>query len=183
MNQKILPVIGDFKTFELFLKSKNTWCVLMDFHVNFLEDLIRQLHQHNKKGIVHMDMVKGLQNDMYGTQFMCQKLHVDGIISTKPKTIETAIQNHVISILRVFLIDTRSLIRGAHMAQTLHPDYVEILPGVIPNVVEMMHEHCQVDLIGGGLIRSKEDIEQCLKQGMCAITTSNLKLCEWEDAL
>lgn len=183
MDQKILPVINDFKTFEKFLKSNQTWCVLMDFHVNFIEDLIKQLHGVNKKGIVHMDLVKGIQNDNYGTQFMCQKLHVDGIISTKPKSIEAASQNHVISILRVFLIDSRSLIRGAKLADMLHPDYVEVLPGVIPRVVSMMREYCEVPLIAGGLIKTKEDIQQCIAQGMCAITTSNIQLCKWEDSL
>ena len=183
MNQKIVPVINDFKTFEKFLNSTQVWCVLMDFHVNFIEYLLKQLHAVGKKGIVHMDLVKGLQNDMYGAQFLCQKLHVDGIISTKPKSIETAIQNHVISILRVFLIDSRSLIRGAHMADALQPDYVEVLPGIIPGVVSMMHEHCNIPLIGGGLIKCKEDIEHCLSQGMCAITTSDLELCKWEDVV
>lgn len=88
--QNILPVISDWKTFEAFLKGSYTWCILMDFHMNFMEDLVKQLHEHNKKGIVHMDLIHGIANDQYGTQYMCQKVHADGIISTKPKAIEAA---------------------------------------------------------------------------------------------
>lgn len=183
MNQKIIPVISDWKTFEKFLKSTQTWCILMDFHVNFMEDLIVQLHAMGKKGIVHMDLVKGVQNDQFGTQFMCQKIHVDGIISTKPKAIEAAKQNHCISILRVFMIDTRSLIRGGQLANTLQPDYVEVLPATIPHVVELWQAYCAIPLIGGGLVKGKEDIEACLAQGMQAITTSSLAFCEWETTL
>lgn len=156
-----------------------TWCILMDFHINFMEDLFMQLHEHHKKGIVHMDLVKGIQNDTFGTQYMCQKVHADGIISTKPKAIEAAKQNHAISILRVFLIDSRSLKRSAMMAKALEPDFMEILPGVIPHAASMMHEHCNVPIIGGGLIQTMDDVKKCLEQGMSAITTSNLSLCNW----
>ena len=40
--QNILPVISDWKTFEAFLKGAYTWCILMDFHMNFMEDLEKQ---------------------------------------------------------------------------------------------------------------------------------------------
>lgn len=177
--QKVLPVISDWKTFEKFLKKSDiTWCVLMDFHINFMQDLIDQLHALGKKAIVHMDLVKGLQNDQFGTQYMCQKLHVDGIISTKPKAIEAAKQNHCVSILRVFMIDSRSLRRGGQLAETLQPDFVEVLPSVIPDAVERMHACCKIPVIGGGLIHNQYDIDQCIRQGMVAVTTSSLTLCE-----
>lgn len=181
INQEILPVISDWKTFEIFLKRKETWCVLMDFHVNFMEELMTQLHTHNKKGIVHMDLIKGIQNDQFGTQFMCQKLHVDGIISTKPKAIEAARQNHCISILRVFLIDSRSLMRGGQLCAHLQPDYVEVLPAIIPDAYKRMQVYCDCNMIGGGLIQNREDIKKCLAQGMKCVTTSNLSLCDEGD--
>ncbi|MEG1475581.1 MAG: glycerol-3-phosphate responsive antiterminator [Longicatena sp.] len=181
IEQKIIPVISDWKNFEKFLKSKQTWCVLIDFHINFMEELFLQLHAHEKKGIVHMDLTKGIQNDQFGTQFMCQKYHVDGIISTKPKAIEAAIKNHCISILRVFMMDTRSLKRNGELAKSLAPDYVEVLPAITPHVVSLLREYCDVNIIGGGLVRSLEDIKACLQQGMKAITTSSIELCEWEE--
>lgn len=179
IEQKVLPVISDWKTFEKFLQREETWCILMDFHVNFVEELLTKLHEHQKKGIVHMDLIRGLSNDIYGTQFMCQKYHVDGIISTKPRVIEYAKKNHCLSIFRVFLIDTRSLEKGSIMAEELQPDYVEVLPAIIPDAVSKMRKHCQVKIIGGGLIHGTEDIEFCLKHGMSAVSTSNLGLCDW----
>lgn len=183
IEQRILPVISEWKSFEKFLKSDMKWCVLMDFHINFMEDLFLQLHAHHKKGIVHMDLVKGIQNDAFGAQYMCQKVHVDGIISTKPKTIEAAKTNHVISILRVFLIDSRSLKRSAMMAETLQPDFMEVLPGVIPHTVELVRAYSAIPLIGGGLIKSEDDVKRCFSQGMSAITTSSWELCEMEKIL
>lgn len=177
MNQQVYPVISNWKQFERFLNTDITWCILMDFHINFMEELVHQAHAKEKKVIVHMDLLHGIVNDAYGAQFMCQKLHVDGIISTKPKVIESAKSNHCIAILRLFLIDTRSLEKGCTLANTLHPDYLEILPAMTIGAVARIRKYSDLDVIGGGLISSCEDIDTCLNSGMVAVTTSNLDLC------
>ena len=176
--QNILPVISDWKTFEAFLKGSYTWCILMDFHMNFMEDLVKQLHEHNKKGIVHMDLIHGIANDQYGTRYMCQKVHADGIISTKPKAIEAAKSNQCISILRIFMIDSRSFMRSVHMASALQPDYIEVLPALLPGIVKKLHAYCDIPVIGGGMIENQEDIAKCLSGGMQAVSTSHREL--WE---
>lgn len=178
IHQSIIPVISDMKALQKFLKHQEEWCVLMDFHINLVEDVLETLHAHQKKALVHMDLIKGIQNDKFGVQFLCQKYHADGIISTKPGPIEYAKKNHCVSVLRVFLIDSRSLEKGSMLAQELQPDYVEVLPAIVPFAVEAMQRHCSVPVIGGGLIRNAQDIRQCKEQGMVAVTTSNLKLCE-----
>lgn len=178
IDQSVIPVINDMKALKKFLKQPLTWCVLMDFHINLVEDVLITLHAHQKKALVHMDLIKGIQNDKFGVQFLCQKYHADGIISTKPGPIEYAKKNHCVSVLRVFLIDSRSLEKGSLLAQELQPDYVEVLPAIVPFAVEEMRRHCSVPIIGGGLIRDAKDIRQCIQQGMVAVTTSNLGLCE-----
>lgn len=177
MKQTTLPVISDWKTFEKFLDTDLSWCILMDFHINFIQELINQLHHANKQGIVHMDFLHGIANDSFGAQFMCQKIHVDGLISTKPKVIESAKANHCISILRLFLIDSRSLKKGCSMANTLQPDYLEILPATSKHAVNNIRKYCDLAIIGGGLIESSQDVDECLESGMISITSSNLELC------
>lgn len=181
INQNILPVISDWKTFEDFLRSENTWCILMDFHINFMLELLQKLHEQGKKGIVHMDLIHGVSNDQFGTQYMCQKVHADGIISTRPKVIEAAKANHCISILRAFMLDSRSFQRSVQMGEMLQPDYIEVLPAILPNIVGKLHAHCDIPIIGGGLIQDKQDIVQCLQGGMVAVSTSCKAL--WEGIL
>lgn len=177
MEQRAIPVISDWKNFERFLKSDILWCILMDFHINFIEELIKQAHEHHKQVIVHMDLIHGIANDSFGAQFMCQKYHVDGIISTKAKVIETAKANHCITILRLFLIDTRSLEKGCALANTLRPDYLEILPAMTLHAVQRVRKYCELPMIGGGLIADEGDINTCLENGMMAVSSSNLDLC------
>lgn len=177
MKQTVLPVIKNHKNLELFLKSKLEWCVLLDFHLNFMEDILQRLHQVQKKGIVHMDLINGIGNDPAGCEFMIQRLHVDGIISTKPNVVKTAKKHQCLSIFRLFLIDTRSIAKGCALANEVQPDFIEILPATTTNATLIIRAYTDINLIGGGLIQNQEDIQHCLQQGMKAITSSNLTLC------
>lgn len=178
MDQKVLPVISDFKTFDMFLASDIKWCILMDFHISVLADLIHHLHEKEKYGILHMDLVHGLTADEAGTQYVCQKLHVDGVISTKAKVIETANKNHTLSIMRLFMIDSRSIEKGCELGKRLQPDYIEVLPANTKHGIAYVKAQCSIALIAGGLIQNEEDITACLQDGVCAVTTSKLRLCE-----
>jgi len=122
MRQRIIPSVFKMKSFEVFLKSNLDYCFVMDMHVALLGSMIETAHQRGKKVIVHMDMVKGISSDEYGCEFVCQVLKADGVISTKAKVLETAKKNHKITILRTFLIDTKSLEKGINLANELEPD-------------------------------------------------------------
>ncbi|MEF9919934.1 MAG: glycerol-3-phosphate responsive antiterminator [Erysipelotrichaceae bacterium] len=176
MDSFAIPVIKDFKELEIFIKSELTWCILVDFHMNFLSDLLKQLHDVNKFGIVHLDLTHGLANDEFAVQYLCQKIHCDGIISTKPKALQMAKKLHVLSILRVFLIDSQSLNKGISLGESLAPDYIEVLPATTPHAMELIRKITNCDIIGGGLITSFEDMVQCHASGMKHVTTSSLAL-------
>ncbi|MEG2706349.1 MAG: glycerol-3-phosphate responsive antiterminator [Erysipelotrichaceae bacterium] len=171
-----IPVIKDYKELEAFIKSEIRWCILVDFHMNFLDDLLMQLHEVNKFGIVHLDLTHGLANDEFAVQYLCQKIHCDGIISTKPKALQMAKKNHVLSILRVFLIDSQSLNKGIAFAASLAPDYIEVLPATTAHAMELIRKISDCDIIGGGLITSLDDILHCYESGMKHVTTSSLAL-------
>lgn len=176
--QVVIPSIFTMKDFDLFLKSPYEYCVLLDFHINMLDYAITQLHANGKKGIVHLDLVKGLTSDEYGTEYLCQKIGADGVISTKSKVIESAKKNNKIAILRLFLIDSKSLDKGLQLVKQLQPDYIEILPGIAYEIVPYIQTKTNIPMIGGGLIRSVSQIERCIANGMCAVTIGNFKLCK-----
>lgn len=178
MEQRVLPVIKDWKQFDRFIDSELTWGILLGFHINFLADLFQQAHAKGKKLIVHMDLTHGLANDPFGAQYLIQSLRCDGIISTKGKVIECAKKHHCLSILRLFLIDSDSVEKGCALANKVQSDYLELLPALCIHGVERVRQYSDLPLIGGGLLSSIQDIDACLAQGMCAVTTSNFALCE-----
>ena len=76
------------------------------------------------------------------------------------------------AIQRVFILDSLSLRSLFAQLENSHPDFVEILPGIIPDVIREITEKTSVPLIAGGLIRSKQDVIQALQAGVIAVSTS-----------
>ena len=52
------------------------------------------------------------------------------------------------------------------------PDYVEILPGVIPRVIAELAHGMNTPLIAGGLIKTKEEVVAALGAGAVAVSTT-----------
>lgn len=172
----VFPAISNFKTLKEFLKSPIKSCILMDFQLAELEEIISDLKEHNKNVFIHIDLIKGLASDEYGAIYAIQKLKVNGIISTKPSVIALAKKRKIISIQRIFLKDTSSLQRSLHLLSKTEPDYLEILPATAAGALDLITKETSTKVICGGLIRSNEDIEYCLNHGAVSVTTSNMEL-------
>ena len=182
--QPILLAISQMKDFEKFLKSPLDTCILMDFHINLLPTMMQAAHAAGKTVYLHADLLRGVSADEFGCEYLCQRLHADGIISTKPKVLEAARRNHVTTILRLFLIDTKSLEKGAALIRSLQPDHVELLPGLACDaIVDLKQRLISADdatqsFLCGGLIKTHTQITRCLEAGACAVTLSDRTLAE-----
>lgn len=189
-SQPILLAISQMKEFEKFLKCPLDTCILMDFHINLLPAMMQSAHAAGKTVYLHADLLRGISADEFGCEYLCQRLHADGIISTKPKVLETARRNHVTTILRLFLIDTKSLDKGAALIRSLQPDHVELLPGLACDAITDLKQRLQPasdkhsiacptqSFLCGGLIKTQSQITRCLEAGACAVTLSDRKLAE-----
>ena len=184
-SQPILLAISQMKDFEKFLKSTLDTCILMDFHINLLPAMMQSAHAAGKTVYLHADLLRGVSADEFGCEYLCQKLRADGIISTKPKVLEAARRNHVATILRLFLIDTKSLDKGASLIRSLQPDHVELLPGLACDAIADLKQRLlptantqPQSFLCGGLIKTHDQIKRCLDAGACAVTLSDRTLAE-----
>ena len=181
-SQPILLAISQVKDFEKFLKSPLDTCILMDFHINLLPAMMQAAHAAGKTVYLHADLLRGVSADEFGCEYLCQRLRADGIISTKPKVLETARRNHVATILRLFLIDTKSLEKGVALIRSLRPDHVELLPGLACDAISdlklRLGDTAEQSFLCGGLIKTRQQITRCLEAGACAVTLSDRQLAE-----
>ena len=176
--QICVPVVSSMKRMERFIDSNLKVCVLQDIHISLLEYMIKTLHDHNKLALVHIDMVHGISSDEHGTEFLCQRLRADGIISSKSRIIETTKKNKKIAIQRMFLIDSKSIERGIETLQKSQPDIVEVMPAIAYKIIPYINKSINIPIIGGGLLKNKEDIIEGLSAGCVAFTVSDLCLCQ-----
>ncbi len=175
-SQQIIPAISNHDAYRKFISSNYEYGILMGFQLAQLEGLIENLHQKGKKVLIHSELIKGLSHDEFGAIFLIQNLHVDGIISSKPKVIEVCKKRQVIAIFRFFLKDSMSLEQSLQITSKINPPYLEILPALSIDIISEIKKIVQVDILMGGLIQSKDQINACIKAGAIAVTTSKTDL-------
>jgi len=137
-----------------------------------IRGLVEQIHNAGKICFVHIDLIEGLSNREIAVDGLVMLCRPDGIISTKASQIRRAQQLGLLAIQRVFLLDSMSLQSLLSQMDTNRPDYIEVLPGVIPAVIGEITSKTIIPLIAGGLIRSKQDVIQALQAGVVAVSTS-----------
>ncbi len=176
IEQKILPAIRNLKSFDLMLESDYEWLVLLNTHIAQLKAIVNRAKAHQKRMLIHVDLIDGLKSDEYATEFLAQEVQPDGIITTRNNVILSAKKKGLVSIQRLFLIDTMALESSLSQLERTKPDYVEVLPGVIPNMIEEISLRTNIPIIAGGLIRTTENVEQAIAAGATSVTTSRKEL-------
>ncbi len=176
--RELILAISSAREFEKFLELPLEYCVLIDFHIGLLQPLIAQAHTKGKKALLHMDLLHGLANDEAGCEYICQYLQADGVISTRPKVVQRAMEKGRLGVLRLFLIDTKSLSKGIRLCQECKPDFVEVLPAIAPTILPRIKAETGQRIMSGGLLSTIEEIEACFAYGAEAVTVSDRKLVE-----
>jgi len=170
--QKVLPAVRKMRDLELLLNSRFEYLVLLDSHISQLMSISQLARERRKKLLIHADLVQGLKNDEYAVEFLCQMVKPAGIISTKSTAVATAKKNKVLAVQRHFLLDTTALDMTYKLTEKNQPDYIEVLPGVMPHIIAEMREALNIPILAGGLIRTVEEVDLALQAGAVAVTTS-----------
>lgn len=179
MKQKILPASANLKEFERFLNSPYEIGIFLDMHIAQIKNINSMAKQKGKKMIYHVDLIHGIKNDEYATEYICQEYKPYGLISTKSSVILKAKQKGVIAVQRVFLIDSHALEKSYKLVERTNPDYIEVLPGAMPHMIKEVRERLHTPIFAGGLIRTPEEAKNALNAGAKAITTSKRELWDY----
>lgn len=135
--------------------------------------LVARVKEAGKRAIVHIDLVGGLAPREIAVDFIAKTTAADGIISTKPSLVRRARELALFTVLRVFVIDSMALSNIAREREMVEPDVFEILPGVMPDVIERICQMMPTPVIAGGLISTKREILSALSAGAIAVSTTN----------
>lgn len=176
VDRKLIPAARTIKQFDQVVKSDYEYIVLLEVHLSHLRALKQEADRNGKKLIIHADLVHGLKTDNFAAEYLCNDICPAGIISTRSNIISKAKSKGIIAIQRVFLIDTIALEKSYSLIEQNAPDYIELLPGVIPEMIAEVYERTGTPIITGGLIRTDEQIKRAIEAGAVAITTSNKEL-------
>jgi glycerol uptake operon antiterminator len=138
---------------------------LMTGHIGNLGSIMKQLHNAEKQVYIHLEMVAGLGKDKHAISYLAETFQIEGIITTKSNAVAAAKQVGIKSIQRIFAIDTAALQTAVRMINSMNPDEVELMPGLMPRIIKELKETIEQPLIVGGLIRYEQEIVEALENG------------------
>ena len=142
-----------------------------------LPHIIDKAETSGKLVFVDIDLIRGVGKDAPGIQYLAREIHVHGIITTRSNLIKSAQKEGLISVQRIFVLDSESLTGGLNVIEKSAPDAVEILPGLIlPKIMDRIRERISVPVIAGGLITRREEIEEILSSGAIGVSTTTSSL-------
>lgn len=173
------PIIGAIRCdedLESILEKQIKIVFILYGNLFTLEDALSKLRKKNIIVFVHIDMIEGLKSDQYGIVYLKKVINPDGIITTKPSNVKHINHHEMLSILRIFAIDSKSLETGIKSILDFSPSAVEVMPGYASKIIKHMQNSVKAPIIAGGLISSKEDVIESLSSGAIAISTTSHKV-------
>ncbi|MDP4152443.1 MAG: glycerol-3-phosphate responsive antiterminator [Bacillota bacterium] len=137
--------------------------------------LINKIKNSGKNAILHIDLLEGLGRDNKAVDFIINNIQPDGIITTRTAQIKH-LSDKTFVIQRIFMIDNQSFETGIRTADSLKPDMIELMPGIIPRVISEFAKHTSVPIIAGGMVSTKDDVISALNAGAVAVSTGRSEL-------
>lgn len=170
------PVIASVKNDEDVAAVLDTQCpvvfVLFGSIVT-IPSIVETLKNAGRTVFVDVDLIDGFSNKTVVVDFLQQHTRTDGVLSTKAMMAKHAKSVGLLSIHRIFLVDSFSYHNLPKQVGISGADAVEILPGCMPKVLSWVREDTDLPIIAGGLVCDKEDVMSALGAGAMAIASSN----------
>ena len=175
-NNPVVAAVGNEEELSLALKSDCRVIFLLMGNVLDIGSLTKRVHESGKLCVIHLDLIEGFSSKEIAVDAILRETGTEGIISTRGALIKRAKQLGMAAIQRGFMLDSRSLNSFEQQVQLSKPDFVEILPGLLPKVIATLKERMEVPIIAGGFIHEKEDVIAALQAGALAVSASSPKI-------
>lgn len=168
----IIAAIKDRRQLERAIESPCEIIFVLKSDIFNIRSIVDQVKAADKGVYLHVDLIDGLSKDSLALKYIHENIKPDGIITTKTNLVKVSKGLDMFVIQRFFILDHLSLDTGIHSIETIKPNAVEILPGVMPKIAKTFVNKTRVPVITGGLIMDKEDVMNSLKAGAQGISTS-----------
>lgn len=172
----IITAVKDEQGLEKALKTESPVVFLLFGNICNITGLVDQVKNSGKIAIVHVDLIQGLSSKEVAVDFIHQNTRTDGIISTKAPLVRHAMDLGMIGGQRTFLIDSMALETTKKQLLTFQPDFMELMPGVMPKILKTVRGYTEIPLVAGGLISDKKDILAAFDAGVDAVSTTREEL-------
>ena len=169
----VIMAVKNNRDLEKCLENENTVVFVLYGNIDTIPTIVDKLKAKNKTVIVHEDLIEGLSRSYYAASFIKKYTKADGIITTKPSNASYARKMRLFTVLRFFVFDSMGYENMKQTIKDANCDVIEMLPGIMPNLIKDIKKRTNIPVVAGGLITTKEHVMAALNSDAIAISSSN----------
>lgn len=174
-NREIIAAVRDNEQLARAARSDAHIIFMLAPNIAELGAYIELAHNANKKIYIHLDLAEGIGKDEYGIRYVKEQ-GVDGIISTRTSIIRLARKVGISTVQRFFIVDSQSIETTIESAKSGKADMIEIMPGIVSKVIKRLRGELDMPIVAGGLLETREEIEEAFECGVAAVSTGKPEL-------
>ncbi|MGE5484310.1 MAG: glycerol-3-phosphate responsive antiterminator [Ignavibacteriales bacterium] len=172
----IIAAVRETQMLDTALKQNVGAIFMLCGEISDLKGIVSKCKAASKPVFIHLELVSGLSGDQAGMKYLAREVQPDGIITTKAHQVTLGVKEGLLTIQRLFALDSLAVKTGVSTAKSAKPDAVEVLPAVVPRAIAMVVSQLNCPVIAGGLIGTTEDIRAALAAGAIAVSLSKSQL-------
>ncbi|MGM0838329.1 MAG: glycerol-3-phosphate responsive antiterminator [Bacillota bacterium] len=174
----IIAALRNMDDFQKALDSKVDNIFFMGGNVQQVIEGVQLAKKHNKGSFLHIDLIKGIsKTDKETISFIKHYIKADGIVTPKRHLIQEAKKNELYAIFHLFILDSLALRNGASVVESIQPDAIDLMPGVVPKIInKFASDFTDIPIISSGLIQTVEEAKASLDAGSTSLAVSNVDL-------
>ncbi|MBQ7295017.1 MAG: glycerol-3-phosphate responsive antiterminator [Clostridia bacterium] len=174
----IIAAVKDLGNLDAALSSDCTIIFLLCGSIFNIKDVVKKAKEKGKMIFIHIDLLDGFSKDAVALKYISEEIKPDGIISTKNSQLKTAKSLGLLTVQRIFIIDSLSIDTAVKASQMIEPDAIEIMPGIMPRITKQLSKALDVPVIVGGLVSEKIEVENAVRSGALGVSSSSKEI--WE---
>lgn len=178
---KKIASIKEPKSIEKALEADVSAVALSIGNIGVIKRYVDLFKSHDIPVFLHLERIGGISHDREGIAFLAQYVKPTGIVTTRNSLVKLAKKQGLLTIQRLFLVDSDSIKSGIQSVKETEPDAVEIMPALLPEFIMEYKKEIDSTIIAGGLIRNKEQMIRALQHGAIAVSSGNYQL--WKENL
>ncbi|WP_232698205.1 glycerol-3-phosphate responsive antiterminator [Brevibacillus daliensis] len=173
---QIIASVKEPKSLERALHAPISAVVLSIGNLGTMKRYVDLFVSHQIPVFLHLERMGGISFDREGMAYIGNIVKPTGIVTTRNSLIKLAKKHDLLTIQRLFLVDSDSVSMGLQSVKETLPDALEIMPALLPEQIKEYSDALSIPIIAGGLIRNIQQIETALSHNAIAVSTGTSEL-------
>jgi glycerol uptake operon antiterminator len=167
----VIAAVQSREALEYALTLQAPTIFLLNTDIFSAKEYVSMAKTSGRNVFLHMDLIEGLAGNTKALDYIKNRISPSGIISTKSALVKYAREMGIFCVQRFFIVDGASYENAVKTVKNTRPSMVELMPGIIPDIIRRFISETVTPVIAGGLVTQKQQIIEALSAGAIGVST------------